>query len=608
MKRLWPLVIPLAAVFLFVFAAPWACRPTIPAAPSSVERFGPAPRDSYNPKIGRRGGQMVLSSFGEGLKSFNPITAGETSTSDYTDGIIFEGLGHGDPWTQEVKPWLAESWEHSDDFLVWTFQLRRDVRFNNGMPMTADDVVFSFDIIYDEKITSSSRDLLTVEGRRWQVEKVDDYSVRITLPTQYAIFLEIATSGGIVPILCKKVCEPPYKAGTFNSFMGAESTPQEVVGTGPFMLERYIPGQRLTLKRNPHYWVRDAVGNQLPYLDRMLVLWVQTLDAMMLQFQAGEVDGYQVRGIDYPILKPMEQQGNFRIYELGPRMGSAFICLNQNPDHHPETGKPYVEPHKRKWFSDTRFRQAIAHCIDREGIIKTVHNGLGLPIYGPMNKGVGYFYNDRVKPYEYNLERARRLLSDMGLQDRNRDGLLEDEAGNVVQFTLMTNAGNNLREQTAEILRKDLARLGIKVDLKFIEFNLLISKMDETFDWEALVMGLTGGTEPHSGSNVWKSSGRLHMWYPRQKTPATPWEARIDKIFAAGIKEMDRAKRKELYDEWQMIVNEQQPFVYTVADMDMYAWRNRFENVYPTVLAGAGRRWTYWNLHEIFVKEGHPLQ
>jgi peptide/nickel transport system substrate-binding protein len=576
-------------------------------AGAEVTKYGPASKESYEPKVGRYGGQLVWPSFGEGLKSFNPVTAGETSSTDYTRRI-FDGLLFMDYWTGEMKPWIAESWEHSDDYLEWTFHLRKDVKFNNGMPLTADDVVFSFEVIYRDDVVTSAVDLLTVEGQRWKIEKLDDYTVKITLPTKYAIFLDVAGSGGVVPLLCRAVCEPVLEAGTFNSFMGAEAKPEEVVGTGPFMLERYVPGQRLYLKRNPHFWRKDAEGNRLPYLDRMVVTWAQTIDGMMLDFKAGESDRYGLRGPDYPILKPLEKKGDFRIYELGPYMGSSFIVFNQNPGRSKESGEPYLAPYKVKWFRQTKFRQAMAMCIDREGLIRTVHNGLGLPQYGPEVESVGYFYNPNIEPYPYDPDRARELLVDIGLKDRNDDGILEDEDGHPVEFTLMTNAGNDLRERTAEIVRKDMQRLGIKVDLKYIEFNTLVTKMNQTYDWEALVMGLTGSPDPQFGANVWKSSGRMHMWYPKQKEPSTAWEARIDQIFAEAIKEMDRAKRKALYDEWQMIANEQQPFIYTVVPMYLVAFRNRFDNVFPTVLGGAERVPCTWNIEELFIREGYPLQ
>ncbi len=571
-----------------------------------VRKYGPAPKDSYDPKLGRYGGTYVFSSFGEGLKSFNPITAGETSTTDYTQRI-FEPLLRQDVWTMEVGPWLAESWEHSDDNLVWTIHLRKDVTFNNGMPLTADDVVFTFETMYDESITCSARDLLTVDGKKWKVEKLDAHTVRFTLPTVYALFLDRIGSPDI-GIVCKAACEPAVKAGTFNSFMGAEAKPEEVVGTGPFMLDRYVPGQRLYLKRNPRYWRKDAKGQPLPYLDGIVVLWSQTIDGMMLQFKAGETDRYGLRGTDYPILKPLEAKGDFRINELATDFSKTFLTFNQNTGKNPKTGEPYVAPHKLKWFRDTTFRQAVSHSIDRQGIINTVYNGLAAPAYGPLNDSVEYYYNPAVRPYEYDLGKATRMLAGLGLKDRDGDRFLEDESGHVVEFTLMTNAGNDQREKTSEIVRKDLERLGIRVSLKFIEFNTLISKLDETYDWEAVVMGLTGSPEPYDGANVWKSSGRVAMWFPKQKSPSTPWEARIDAIFAQAIKEPDRAKRKELFDEWQMIVNEQQPFIYTVSQRMMHGFKNKFENVYCTPIAGALRQWCDWNLDEMFIKEGYSLE
>lgn len=607
-KRLHAAAIVLAGLGLLPLSAGCGEQPgstsTQPA--DTVVKYGPSTKESYRPKIGRRGGRYVQAEFGEGVKSLNPITSNETSSMDYT-ARIFDMLLWEDPWTREIQPMLAESWEHSADHLVWTFHLRKDVKFNNGLPLTSDDVLFTFQLIYDPKITSSTRDLLIVEGKPWKVEKVDDYTVRITLPTTYAVFLNRMASQDL-GIVCKAVCEPSYKAGSFNSFMGAEATPEQVVGTGPFMLDKYIPGQRLYLKRNPHYWRKDAAGNQLPYLDGMVFSWVQTIDGMMLKFKAGETDAYSLRGTDYPILKPLEKQNDFKVYEMGPLFGSEFVIFNQNMGSSPQTGKPYVEPYKLKWFRNTKFRQAISYAIDRPGLVKTVHNGLAFPQYGPESPSTGYFYNANLKPYEYDLDKARKLLDEVGLKDRNGDGILEDEEGHPVQFTLITNSGNNIREQTSEIARKDMAKLGIKVDLKYIEFNTLITKLDETYDWEAAVMGLTGGPEPNDGANVWKSSGRTHQWFPKQKQPSTDWEKRIDEIFDLGIREVDPAKRKVLYDEWQVIANEQQPFIYATAAMGMGALRNKFENIYPSVLAMAYRQAATWNIWEIFVKEGYPLQ
>ena len=165
-----------------------------------------------------------------------------------------------------------------------------------------------------------------------------------------------------------------------------------------------------------------------------------------------------------------------------------------------------------------------------------------------------------------------------------------------MQFTLLTNSGNTERIQIAAIIRKDLESLGMKVNFLALEFNNLVAKMTSTYDWDAIIMGLTGGIEPHFGRNVWHSSGQLHMWHPRGKTPATAWEKRVDALFDLGVQELDQDKRKVFYDEWQYIVSEQLPFIYTVLPASIFAVRNKFGNLHPTPYGGA-----FHNLEEIYI-------
>jgi peptide/nickel transport system substrate-binding protein len=203
-----------------------------------------------------------------------------------------------------------------------------------------------------------------------------------------------------------------------------------------------------------------------------------------------------------------------------------------------------------------------------------------------MTPGEGFFFNDDVVKYTYDPHRALEILAEEGFI-KNNDGFLQDKDGNVLEFSLVTNSGNNVRIRIAEIIRKDLQDIGIKVHFQVLEFNSLIQKIDNPpFDWDAIILGLTGGTEPHFGRNVWHSSGTLHMWYPRQESPSTPWEARIDEIFDLAVKEMDRAKRKELYDEWQRIAAEKQPFIYTVLSERIECVWNKFGNVNPNINTG----------------------
>ena len=218
--------------------------------------------------------------------------------------------------------------------------------------------------------------------------------------------------------------------------------------------------------------------------------------------------------------------------------------------------------------------------------------------YTTLFRSAGFFYTDDVKKYEYNLDKAKALLNEAGFSDSDSDGIIEDETGKKVEFSLYTNSGNTERVQLANIIRKDLEKIGFKVHFMQMEFNNLVTKLNSTYEWDAVILGLTGGIEPHFGNNVWQSSGQLHMWYPKQAKAATVWEAQIDTIFDIGVQELDRQKRKTLYDSWQQIVAENVPFIYTVLPASIFAVRDKFGNLYPTSYGGA-----FHNLERIFIKK-----
>ncbi len=539
------------------------------------------------------GGQLVLSASSD-PKTFNAIVASETSSSVVTS-ILFEGLTREDPFTLKTLPNLAESWSVSMDGLQWIFYLRRDVLWFDGMPFTADDVVFTFrDLIYNPKIPTSSKDIFTVDGKEFKVQKINDYTVSFILPKKFAPFLR-SMSQAILP---KHALEKFVKEGKFSFSWSIDSNPHDIVGTGPFYLDEYHPGERMVFKRNPHYWKHSKEGDALPYLDKLIYLIISDPDASLLKFIDGELDSIGLRGQDYPLIKPMEAKKNFKIYEAGADFGSSFIVFNQNPGLNSTTQKPFMDPIKRSWFENVFFRQAIAHAIDKQKIIQILFNELGFVQDGPMSPSSGFFYNPHVPVYEYSLEKARASLVQGGFVFKN--GLLYDGAGHPVEFNLNTSTSSQHSEniQMAYMIRADLEKLGIKVNFQPLEFNTLVSKLMASFDWDAIIIGLTGGVEPHFGKNVWASSGQLHMWNPKQKTPATVWEKRLDEIYNQGVEELDENKRKILYDEYQVIAAEQLPMIYTVLGANIFAVRNRFGNLKPSAYAGA-----FHNLEEIYVKE-----
>ncbi|MCX7918292.1 MAG: ABC transporter substrate-binding protein [bacterium] len=553
------------------------------------------PTISESTTVGQQGGVLTLATISD-PKSFNIIVAKETSTTQALS-LLFEGLTRENGVTTEVEPNLAESWEISSDGLTWIFHLRKDVRWSDGVSFTADDVVFTFTkLIYNPKIPTSSRDIFMVDGKLPKIEKVDEYTVKFILPKPFAPFPRLMTQ----EILPKHKLEPIIAKGAdkFNSAWGLDTPPSEIVGTGPYVLKQYLPSQKLVYEPNPYYWKKDKQGKKLPYIQKVIRIIVPDQDTQLLKFQSGEIDAIPMRAQHYSILKPKEKSGNFTVYNCGPDFGTEFIVFNQNPGKSPN-GKPYIHPVKRKWFSNVLFRQAIAHAIDKQTIINNVFYGLGYPQDAAESAADVFFHNPNVKKYPYDLEKSKQLLLQAGFSDKNNDGWLEDEEGNTVEFTLMTNAGSNKeREQIANIIVRDLTKLGIKVVLQPIDFNTLVTKLDSTYDWEAVLLGLTGGVDPHSGRNVWHSSGQLHLWYPVQKQPATDWEKRIDQIFDTAASELDKHKRKQLYDEFQLIISEQVPIIYTANRAALYAVRNKFGNLHPTAFGGI-----FHNIEEVYIKK-----
>ena len=555
-------------------------------------------------EIGKYGGTLMLSSISD-PKTFNSVVAKETSSTLIT-GFMFEGLVETDGVTTEAKPALAESWEVAEDKVTWTFHLRKDVFWFDGEPFTADDVIFTFnDLYYNPTIPTSARDILTIDGETIKVEKVDKYTVKFITPKPFAPMLR-SVGMNILPkhILESKVVKVDSSAigegempnQPFNYTWGVDTPPEELIGTGPYKLKEYKPSQYAVFVRNPNYWKKDATGNRLPYIEQIRIVIVPNQDVQLLKFQAGEIDGLGIRGQDYPLLKPKEKSGDFTLYNAGPAFGTNFIILNQNPGKD-QQGNPLVNPIKLSWFTDLNFRKAVAHAIDKETIIANVMNSLGYPQHAAMSPGAKFFYNPNVPKYEYDLDKASEILGQAGYKDKDGDGFVEDKNANTVEFDLLTISGATVLENIALIIQEDLKEIGIKLHFSPIDFNALVTRLTATFDWDAVIIGLTGGVEPHNGKNVWESSGQLHAWNPRQEKPATEWEAEIDRIFNEGAQELDQELRKAMYFRWQEIVAEQLPLIYTVLPASLMAIRNKFGNINPTAYGG----WLH-NFEEIYVK------
>lgn len=548
--------------------------------------------------IGKFGGKIISSTIGEGPKTFNPWVSKDATSSQIGD-ILYEPLLSTNPLTGEVIPRLAKEYSVSSDKKTYTVFLRKGVKWTDGKEITADDVVFTWnEIILAGYGNTSLRDSVLIDGEYPKVSKIDDYTVQFKIKKPFAPFLRFMGT----QIAPKHVFEPIIKKGKryFDSYLGTTTNAKDIVSSGAFMLDEYVPAQRVVLKRNPNYYTINEEKNKLPYIDKYVILIVGDLNNELLKFEAGELDVISVRGKDLPRFKAKEKKGDFTIYNLGPNTGTMFLAFNLN-SRKDKDGKFYVNPIKQKWFNDVNFRTAIDYAIDRNAMVNNVTNGVAQPLFTAESLSSIYLNENIALGHEKNLEYAKELLMKSGFSwDKN--GYLTDSDGNSVEFDLYTNAGQTEREACGVMVKEDLRELGIKVNFKPVEFNSLVSKMMSTSDWDMVLMGLTGNPlEPHSGVNVWNSKGHLHLFNMRFATDTysdiLPWEAKLDEIFDKGALELDFEKRKAIYDEYQQIIYEERPIIYLYSPLSIVAVRNRVKNLYPTALGGSMH-----NLDELYVE------
>jgi len=521
-------------------------------------------------------------------KTFNPILVTD-ATSNNVLQPIFQGLVETDLITTLPRPVLAERWEWSEDGRACTFHLRRDVHWHDGEPFTADDVAFTFAAVFDPKVPNSARFTLTVNGEPIRTEVLDPHTVRFQLAEPFAPFLS-AVGIGILP---EHVLGPALREGRFAEAWGIDTPPAELVGTGGYRLHRYEAAQYLEYVRNESFWERDDQGRRLPYLDKRVTLIVPEQNALTLRFLAGQTHYYAPRPEGIADLEDRARELGIRVEQIGIDAGTLFVSFNRNPARY-EPGDPRLE-----WFTDRRFLVALAHAIDKQGMIDTIFYGFGEPAVAYVSPANPLFHNPDLKDYPYDLAEAARLLDEAGYRDRDGDGVREDQHGNRIEFGLVTNAGNLLRERMCSILQDDWTKLGIKVNYRPQSFQSLVERLSTTFDWDAVLMGFTGSLDPNNGANLLRSSGNLHLWNPGQKTPATPWEAEIDRLLDQGASELDLERRRRAYFRIQAILHEELPMLQTVRQKIASAYSDNLVGCRPTV-------WGLWQPDRISIAAAAP--
>lgn len=570
-------------------------------APTNLLTALIAEKKPYQPVIGTPGGSRMISSTSL-PKTFNAYLAAETSSTDII-AQMYLGLVTTNPTTTKIEPSLAESWTLSADKRTYTFKLRENLKWSDGQPLTADDVVFTYnEIINNDKIPNNYRDGLLIEDVFPKVVKLDARTVSFTTPKPFVPFLR-GLSDPIMPrhVLGNTVHPDSTGKIPFNETWGLNSDVSKIVCNGPWKVGEYVAGQRVILLPNKYYHVKDAKGNTLPYMEKFTTIEVQDLNTSIIKFKALETDSLSLRSEDYDNLAPEQEKANFTIHNLGPATGTLFVMFNMSTAVN-QKGEPVVNPIRSAWFRDKKFRQALAHAIQKEGIIESIYKGRAIPQTSHISQQ-NPFFKPEVKTYNYDLEKAQKLLAEAGYKQDDH-GELHDPKGNRVEFNLVTNAGNTERDATCAILRKDWGKLGIKVNYQAVQFNVMVQSIDQTLDWEAMMIGLTGSAiEPHFGINTWKLDGRMHMhnmghprkWNGKKGTTFEPWEKEILALYEKAAVEFNFEKRKALYWETQDIVAENLPVLYTVNQLAMVAARNNIGNIYPTIHGGSALNQVNWN-------------
>jgi peptide/nickel transport system substrate-binding protein len=329
---------------------------------------------------GRTGGRLVIAMRSE-PKTLNPVLAQDAPSRDVIRCLTAD-LIHINRGSQKTEPALAKSWTASRDGRQYTLRLRRGLRFSDGQPLDADDVVFSFQVYLDEKIDSPERDLLVVGGKPISVEKVDQYTVRFDMAQPDAAAERLFDGIAILP---RHLLEGVYRRGDFANAWSVSMAPAEFAGLGPFRLKEYVPGQRIVLERNPYYWKQDGSGRRLPYLDQLVFLFVPSEDAQVIRFQAGDADILtRFSAENFAVLEKQQSARHYHLDDLGAGLEYNFLFFNLNsvdPKTLPEIAR------KQEWFEDQRFRQAVSGAIDRDSIVRLVYNGRATPLWTQVTPG-----------------------------------------------------------------------------------------------------------------------------------------------------------------------------------------------------------------------------
>jgi peptide/nickel transport system substrate-binding protein len=479
------------------------------------------------------------------------------ATTDLVALLIHAGLVRINRATDDVEPWLAESWTRSADRRQYTIKLRPDVMFSDGQPFTSDDVVFSLAAAY----VAGQGDSLMIDGQKLVAAAVDPQTVTLTLPEPFAPGLRILEALTILP---RHKLDAALRDGTLARAWGPSTPVSDLAGLGPFVLASYQPGQRLVFTRNPHYWRRDSAGVQLPYVDRLTLDVVPEQNTELLRLESGQSDATaaELPTDAYASLKRGAETGTLRLYDLGPSLYPDFLSFNLKPGAF--AGDP-----RASWIQRDELRRAISLAVDRQAFADTVFLGAAVPVFGAVSPANTRWYWAGT-PAGHDPAQAKRLLASIGITPER-----------PARFTLLTQKGRPTFERAAAVIREELKPIGLTVDVAALDGNAVVQQI-LSGKYDAVYFNFfLSDTDPALSSDFWLSSGSEHFWNPEQKTPATEWEGRIDGLIRTLAVTDSVEERQRLFDEVQAIFVEHQPMIHFVAPRVFVASSTRLGNVTP---------------------------
>jgi peptide/nickel transport system substrate-binding protein len=369
------------------------------------------------------------------------------------------------------------------------------------------------------------------------------------------------------------------------AIVSSKSPLKEMAALGPFYVAEHKSGSYILLKHNPNYWKKDLTGHQLPYVDSVRLDIEQNREIEALRFQRGEI--HLINTVTPAIFDKLTEDNGAQVRDAGTSTDSEQLWFNQVPT-------APIPAYKLAWFTSTAFRRAVSEAINRDDLARVVFHGHARAAIGFLPPSDLFWFNSSLKPHPYDTAGALRRLQQEGF--RMEHDILRDKAGNAVEFSIVTNAGNGPRESMAAMIQQDLKKIGMKVNVVTLDFNSLLERITQTYNYEACLLGsINADLDPSSLKTLWLSSGEEHAWNPKQKSPATRWEAEIDELLRAEGASVDQKTRKQYWDKVQKIAWEQEPYIYLVNKDALVAISSSVKNAQPSFL----RPQAYWNIEEL---------